>query len=102
LELLVGEKKMEWKRDTEYENVAHFARLILDDDGDNWYKCSVKWDGCIHFYRAYNNPFNHDVKKIDTDYIHICNLDEYIEILTKLRETAKEYFANHGREWPPF
>jgi len=92
---------MDWKRALDDKNLNYWVDLVLDDDNDNWYKCSVRWNGCIHFWRAYNDPFNHvDRKKDDIDYIHICELDEFIEILTKLRDTAKKYFASHDRTWP--
>ncbi len=74
------------------------------DEGDqHWFAASVKWDGCIHFHKAYNYPFGEFAKNEpegNQDYIHICDLDDYIEKLIALRVAAKKYFAYHEREWP--
>lgn len=51
-------------------------------DGD--YKASVKWDGCIHF-------------SDEGEYIHICDLEDFIKRLEELRDLAKTHF---GPKWP--
>ena len=74
------------------------------EDPEGWYKASVKWDGCIHFNRYHNIPYSSDNVREDpialTDYLHICDLDEHIERLVELRELAKKYYEEHGRDWP--
>lgn len=63
-------------------------------DGQHYDHASVKFDGCIHLRRAYNAPFPKDDE--DQDYIHICNIDEYIKQLVSLKEKAIEHF---GEDW---
>jgi hypothetical protein len=62
-------------------------------DPDGWYEASVKWDGCVHFLRHFNEPDG----KGDTDYLHICDLDEEIARLTALRDMSRAHF---GPDWP--
>lgn len=99
--------KSDWIRDPKDRNENHWVSLKyvtpIDKGLEHWWSASVKWDGCIHFSRAYNEPFKehgHNGSEDNSDYIHICDIDEYIEILTKLRDAAKIYFATHDREWP--
>lgn len=78
------------------------------DNNSCWYEAFVKWDGCIHFNHAVNAPFCeefgfHDEPKKREDssggcdeYIHICDINELIEVLTELRDKSKQYF---GEEW---
>ena len=71
--------------------------LYLKDEGDNWYKASVKWDGCIEIEQAANTPFEEGRTPDDCDdNTHICNLDAYIDRLQKLKELAKKFF---GEDW---
>lgn len=80
----------------------------LDDYG-HWYEVTVKWDGCIHFNKAGNSPFSEyygfssDIKRENEcdDYIHICDLERHILLLTELLKEAKEYFTSQSRpRWP--
>ena len=96
----------QWLIDPEDENFDHWVNLrfvdALDEGLEHWYAASVKWDGCIHFWRAYNERFLKfaDNKQDNCDYIHICDLDDYIEKLVMLRDAAKKYFKSHDRKWP--
>ena len=66
-------------------------------DSDCWFMAVAKRDGCVDFYRYFNQPFDLAPRdNEDYDQIHICDLDDMIERLTKLRDTAKNYF---GPEW---
>lgn len=56
------------------------------------YRANVKFDGCVHFNRDYHASTGGDE---DTDYLHICDLDEVIDILTTVRMMAKEHFGDH-------
>lgn len=52
----------------------------------------MKWDGCIDL-RKYNNgttPENH--KEADCDYIHICEVKEFIVELQKIVNIAENVF----------
>ena len=68
---------------------------VVDPDG--WYSAIVKWDGCVDFYSYANSPFVEGENRDEDcdDYIHICDLDEYIDRLTKLRDEARKHFSNH-------
>jgi hypothetical protein len=62
------------------------------EDPDGWYYASVKWDGCIHLYRCWNEPHSEE----ERDYYHICDIDYEIERLQALKEEALKHF---GRDW---
>lgn len=73
-------------------------------DPAGWYSAYVRWDGCIGFYRLYNNPLPEGAEaeqarweEDDHDYLHICDLDDEIARLQALREAARQHF---GPGWP--
>jgi hypothetical protein len=62
----------------------------------------AKWDGCVHLYRYYNGQsFDHDCPG-DADYMHICDLDMFIQSLIDLKRTATQFYADKGgaEYWP--
>lgn len=66
-------------------------------DADCWFQARVKYDGCIEFIRFFNQPFDlAPAGNEDYDQMHICDLDDTIERLTKLRDVARNYF---GTDW---
>lgn len=84
----------------------HVIELRGDVSGrDYWLHARVKFDGCVHLHMAGNMPFSkeygfHDQERREhacDAYIHICDLDDFIERLIKLREVAKKHF---GKDWP--
>jgi hypothetical protein len=67
--------------------------------GSTWYTAEVKWDGCIHFYHYFNEPFVRGERRNDNDpedYIHICDIDGLIEKLQLLKAAAVSHF---GKDW---
>lgn len=82
---------------------AHWLSLL----GENgWYTAVAKWDGCIHLNKAGNTNFGPDGKlppgtegtvMDEGDYMHICDLDDFIERMIALRDEAKKHF---GAQWP--
>ena len=64
-------------------------------DPEGWYYAIVRFDGCIHFNRCYNEPesFNDSM----TNYLHICDIDEIINRLQELKKAALKHF---GENWP--
>lgn len=71
-------------------------------DPNRWWKAVVKFDGCVHFNHAHNAAFKPDGSDNtenggDSDYSHICDLDDYIERLLALRDLALKHF---GPDWP--
>jgi hypothetical protein len=96
-----------WRNDPNGKSETHWLDVIYQDEGDedyHWWQASIKWDGCIHLNHAGNVPFSKDYglsneKRSDLacdGYIHICDLDEYIENLIALRDMARKHF---GEDW---
>ena len=82
---------MKWKVN-EKKTQPHWLVLDSIDDFD-WPKYNVvaKWDGCVDF-----REFRGDMGGGE-QYIHICELDDFIERLIQLRDEAKKHF---GAKWP--
>lgn len=76
---------------------------VLELESD-WYRISVRWDGCIDYSKAGNVPFSINGQKLEDedrlqscdDYCHICDVDGMIELLQQVKELAKEHF---GEDW---
>lgn len=49
----------DWQRDPKGVTENHWIDLIsdVDENGEYWWKCYVKWDGCLQIDRAFNVPF---------------------------------------------
>lgn len=62
---------------------------LLDEDG--WLLAIVKFDGCVDLYKYYNVPYDEGGK--DCNYIHICDIDEFIEELKEINKTALKKFG---------
>jgi hypothetical protein len=78
---------------------SHSSYLTLEDP-EGWYDIDVRWDGCMHLTRYYNAPREFQLVgegKLDTDYLHICNVDEIIALLQQAKKKAIEHF---GKDWP--
>lgn len=81
-----------WERVPSSDVIGHEGELVcatfrwsdMEPQGMDWFvgdEVVVKWDGCIHFY-------SRDACEEQPDYIHICELDDHIARLTKLRDAA--------------
>lgn len=62
----------------------------------------AKFDGCIHLNHSnevcWEDGEEEKILQDDqTQYLHICDVDQMIDFLTKLREQAKSHF---GQNWP--
>jgi len=96
---------MYWRIDEETSK-DHWINLLdascLQSNGEDniWWRAAVRWDGCIHLDTFGNIPLELDPDRKDPaccdDYIHICDLDRYIERLQEMREIAQEYFKDQG------
>lgn len=91
----------EWK--TRGTPAPHWIDVeVRDDECPPSWRASLRFDGCVHLNR-YFNGFDPDSKTgpsskdNDTDYMHICDLDELIELLQQLKSEALEHF---GKDWP--
>ncbi|PAD70679.1 hypothetical protein CHH83_02425 [Bacillus sp. 7586-K] len=63
---------------------------------------SFKWDGCVDF-RQYQNGFKvddeHSEEKVrNSQYIHICEIDDMIEKLQEIKKIAQENFSKDNFE----
>lgn len=106
--------KFEWEI-VEEETKPYWLEIKGDDGSKSWsareseknanpiypYGASVKFDGCIHFWTWANGKgYGHECEdKCDCceNYLHICDIDQMIEILQTLKKKAKEHF---GEKWP--
>jgi hypothetical protein len=60
---------------------------------DKTIRFNLKWDGCIDLWRSYNGYTVDDINE-DKDYIHICDIDEFIEQLQQIKEFGINHFKN--------
>jgi len=98
-------------------------RIIKENTQDNWLELEgsessvvkgkklepiwdthiiCKWDGCTD-YRHYSNGYDwrHDCKEgcqCMEDYIHICSVDGFIEMLKEVRKIGKEFYKGKSGE----
>lgn len=89
-----------WDIDTE-KTVDHWLEVMGKEEyGDRWWGGRAKWDGCVQINRAFNVPFpiTHEHPQ-GVDGLHICDLDEFIEMLLELREMGRKHFNNEY--WTP-
>lgn len=73
------------------KNKTPGSLTLTSVDGCMNLEADVRFDGCVHLRRYYIRPDFDDV----ADYIHICDVDELIALLTELRDKATEVFG----EW---
>ena len=86
----------EWVDDPKGHKSDAWIDLIYQHykDGSHWVHAAVKFDGCIHYRKSYNNPLPNDEE--EQDYLHICDIDEMIKLLTSLKAAAIKHF---GVDW---
>ena len=61
---------------------------------------SAKWDGCCDIRRYYSG-YTYEDKHIpegEVDYIHICDLREFINFLTEIADRAEQVEGFEGYE----
>jgi len=73
---------------------SHKGWLSLVDK-HNALELGVKFDGCIHWRQYHNGTMGEEDP--DSDYLHICDIDEMIKRLQEVREHALKHF---GDKWP--
>lgn len=70
--------------------------LFLHDSGNEiWWRCSVKWDGCVNLTVYFCEPEGHEDTQEDS--MHVCDLSEFIARLQAIEKKAKEHY---GDNWP--
>lgn len=75
-------KHWETTQDREY------VRTVESPNGE--WQATFRFDGCVDIHRAFNGLTVEEDD--DPDSMHICDLDEFIEKLTELREIARAKF----------
>lgn len=79
---------------------SHWLDLYWFECGYPWARASVKWDGCIHFNTVSNEPYDLTTDKVEEhqleNYLHICDIDRFIEQLQQLKKVSLEHFG----DWP--
>lgn len=69
--------------------------VVLEDEKYGNIQALLKWDGCIDFRYGWNGiKPGEDKTGENTDYIHICDIDEMIANLQALKEFGKKHFDN--------
>lgn len=60
----------------------------------------AKWDGCCDIHRYHNGYIysDKDAPIDDIDYIHICNLREFINFLTEIADKVEQIEGFEGYE----
>jgi hypothetical protein len=75
---------------------AHCLELVRREFKDSHF--IVKFDGCIHMSTYCNGDrYDDNPSPENTDYLHICDLDDMISLLQEVRAKAKAHF---GKDWP--
>lgn len=69
--------------------------VVLEDEECGVDEVTLKWDGCIDL-RIGLNGFkpSEDKSGENSQYIHICDIDEFIEKLKAIKECGKNHFNN--------
>jgi hypothetical protein len=62
---------------------------------DKTVRLEQRQDGCCHIENWFNGEDCDTINPEHRDYIHICDLDEFISQLTELRDKAKEHFKQY-------
>lgn len=76
---------------------SHEACLQLSNDSKD-FRFAIRFDGCVHIERYMNGQtFESKNPGSDRDYLHICDLREFIETLEEVERQAINHF---GKEWP--
>ena len=65
------------------------------DDREGWWRYGVRFDGCVHIISYSERPF-FDVygEQQAHDYLHICNLDQFIADLLEIKRKAIAHFGD--------
>lgn len=69
--------------------------VVLEDEQFGHEEVTLKWDGCIDYMMSFNGfKPSEDTTGENTQYLHICDIDEMIEKLQALKKYGKEHFNN--------
>ena len=85
-----------WRRRDDKTHDAYWVEFEAREWG---YYAQCKGDGCIHFYRLYNgctydqSQTNEHGCGDQADYLHICDLTEFIAELQRLKAARDDHFC---------
>lgn len=87
------------KKQTEYNDKTISIELV---NKNNDMSIGIKWDGCgnlTKFYNGYspNDEYTEEVGE-NSDYIHICEMKEFIEHLQEIVKIAEDNFTREDYE----
>lgn len=60
------------------------------------YRAGLRFDGCVHLNRYFNGDDPLKNPDCDSDYFHICGLQDFIEDMQSLLEEGRKRF---GADW---
>ncbi len=64
---------------------------VIDDLTSVDLAATCKWDGCVHLHVGL--PMDRPGGR---DYVHICDLDDFILQLERVRDAARAHFGDNG------
>jgi len=69
--------------------------VVIEDEEYGFTEVTLKWDGCIDYRIGWNGikPCE-DETGYNTNYIHICDIDEMIEKLQAIKDYGRNHFKN--------
>jgi hypothetical protein len=83
---------MKFKVLKEYEGTKNVELEDVEIGSD---QVTLKWDGCVDYQMGSNGiKPSEDPSGENTTYIHICDIDEFIEKLQALKAFGKKHFDN--------
>lgn len=92
-------KHWDIKKKTEYDGKNISLELVNKDSN---MKIGIKWDGCSNLTKFYNgyNPEDNPTREVEenSDYIHICEMKEFIEQLQEIIKVAEDNFTKEDFE----
>ena len=65
---------------------------LLIENREELFFYDVRADGCVHIERFHNGS----IDESNRDYLHICELDDFIKELEEVKKKAIEYY----KIWP--
>jgi len=84
------------------DNGELIVSVELRDKEYNTFELNFKWDGCVNLWKRYNgytndSEFSKDVEE-NTDYMHICDLEEFVSQLQEVLVIAKDILGKEKYE----
>ncbi len=71
------------------------GNVIIEDEDTGYDEVTLKWDGCVDFRTGLNGlKPSEDKTGENSQYIHICDIDEMIEKLNAIKKYGNKHFDN--------